>query len=170
MHRLFICFCCCSFSSKNATNSAAGEAKFVFGQNMSERVLVSPKQSKWKSRTLFNVRSDFNKVVLSCAFRVLRRAIAQMRKTKTFQLPKLQSPHHRKPPKRRVSAPQGMLAVDGFPGVTRLPFSDKREMKARQRLRYLNCTLHFNGGSSWYKSSYHLYVASKCVLLMELRS
>ncbi|XP_075878020.1 ran-binding protein 3b isoform X2 [Nelusetta ayraudi] len=30
-------------SSKNAANSAAGEAKFVFGQNMSERVLSPPK-------------------------------------------------------------------------------------------------------------------------------
>lgn len=28
-------------SSKNATNSTDGGAKFVFGQNMSERVLVS---------------------------------------------------------------------------------------------------------------------------------
>lgn len=44
-----------------------------------------------------------------CAFRVHQRAIAQMRKIKTFQLAKLQSPHHRKPLKRRVSAPEWML-------------------------------------------------------------
>lgn len=72
---------------------------------------------------------SLNKVVLCGAFRVLRRAIAQMRKIKTFQLPKPQSPHHRKAPKRRVSAPQGMLTVDAFLRVTQMPSSDKRKMK-----------------------------------------
>lgn len=43
-----------------------------------------------------------SKVVLCCAFRVPRRASPPMRKIKTFQLPPLQSPHHRKPPQRRV--------------------------------------------------------------------
>lgn len=56
----FILFCCCSFSSKNAANSAAGEAKFVFGQNMSERVLVSEKKKKkYKTRSLLSWCTDW---------------------------------------------------------------------------------------------------------------
>lgn len=107
---LFILFCCCSFSSKNAANSAAGEAKFVFGQNMSERVLVSGKIIQNPNPVKLVHRLDsFSKVVLCCAFRVLQRASAQMRNIKKLQLHQLQSPHHRKAPKRRVSTQEGVM-------------------------------------------------------------
>lgn len=40
---------------------------------------------------------------LRCAFRVAQRASPQMRKLKKFQRLLFQSPHHRKPPQRRVT-------------------------------------------------------------------
>lgn len=49
---------------------------------------------------------------LCCVFRVLPRASRQLRKIKRFQLPLFQSPHHRKPPQRRVKTqPQRLWNV-----------------------------------------------------------
>lgn len=98
-------FLSCPFSSKNATNNTDSGSKFVFGQNMSERVLVSW-QSLFRSETAVCLKMfelwAASKVQLCCAFRVPRRVSPWVRKIKKLHLPLLQNPHHRKPPQRRV--------------------------------------------------------------------
>lgn len=122
----FLLFLRCPFSSKNATNSTDSGAKFVFGQNMSERVLVSW-HSLLNSVPSASALNRFQGCALSC-FQSPPKGESSNEENKDVSAAPTSEPSSQETtPEKGKDARAEWLTVNGFKRVTWMHSSDNRK-------------------------------------------